>query len=187
MLHDVFRCGHDLGHSGLVVGTEQSRSVSGDECLADVVPEFREFFRVELHAFGLVEDQGLAVVVLHDAGLDTASGSIGRCVHVRDKADSGDVPVYVGRDGGHQIAVLIHFHLLHSHGLKLFAELLQKSELFVGTGLALRVRVRCRVESHIPEKSVDDLFHCILTFYIISESCLPMTAIPAMTPMMDRW
>ena len=82
MFHDVFRSGHDFGHSGLVIGSEKGGTIGCDDGLADVVFQLGELFRIQLYALGLVEDDSAAVVVLHYAWPDAAAGSVRGRVHV---------------------------------------------------------------------------------------------------------
>ena len=159
MFHDVLGGGHDFGYSGLVVGSEQGVAVGGDQGLAHIVLQLGEFFRVENHAFSLVESDGLAVIIFDNPWLDTASRSIGRGVHMGDESYGGDVLFYVGGDGGHQVAVFVQNDILQAHGYEFLAELLEEGELLVGTGLTLGVRVRRGVECHVPQKSVNYFFH----------------------------
>ena len=159
MFHDELGGGHDFGHSGLVICSEQGVAVGGDQGLAHIVLQLGEFLGVEFHALELVEDDGLAVVVLHYAWLDAAAGGVGGGVHMGDESYGGDVLFYIGGYGCHQVSIFIKFYFFKPHGLQFFSELIQKGKLLVGTGLALRVRVRCRVECHVPQKSVNYFFH----------------------------
>ena len=134
MFHDVLGGGHDFGHSGLVIGSEQGVAVGGDQGLTDIVQQLGKFFRVENHAFSLVESDGLAVIIFDNPWLDTASRSIGRGVHMGDESYGGDVLFYVGGDGGHQVAVFVQLYILQSHGLQLFAELVQEANCLLVLG-----------------------------------------------------
>ena len=155
MFHDVLGGGHDFGHSGLVVGSEQGVAVGGYQGLAHIVFQLGEFLRVENHAFSLVESDGLAVIIFDNPWLDTAS----RSIHMGDESYGGDVLFYVGGDGGHQVAVFVQLDILQTHGNEFLAELLEEGELLVGTGLTLGVRVRRGVECYVPQKSVNYFFH----------------------------
>ena len=87
MFHHILHGSHDLCDSGLVVRSEESRSVSGDEGLSLVEAEFREFAWLEAQAGHSLERNISTVVVLDDLWLDVVSRCVRSCVCVGDESD----------------------------------------------------------------------------------------------------
>ncbi len=110
---------HDLGEPGLVVGAEQGGAVSGDDVVADLVLQ-RRMLGGANHLGGVGRQHDVAAtIVLDDLGFDVLAGAIGRCVHVRAKADDGHLLVGVGRDGRIDIAVFVEMGVGEAHRLQL--------------------------------------------------------------------
>ena len=131
VLHDVLHRVHDLRHTGLVVSSEQRSAVSGDDGLALVSQQFRELGRPQEQARHTFQCDVSTVVVLDDLRLDILSGSVRRRIHVRDEAYGRNFLVNVGRDGTHDVAVLVQGSL-HAHIVQLLAEQLQQIQ-FLGS------------------------------------------------------
>ncbi len=80
---------HDLGDAGLVVGTQQRRSVSRDDVVTDLVGEIGILGGAN-HLGGVGrQDDVAAAIVPDDLRLDVVSGAVGRGIHVRTEADDG--------------------------------------------------------------------------------------------------
>ena len=113
--------GHDLGHSGLVVGAEEGGPVGGHDCFSLMVKQFRELCRIQYEAGYAGQGDGAAVVVAYDLWLDVLAACVGSRVHVGDEAQLRHFLVQVGGDGGHHVAVFVQFGL-DAHCLEFVAE-----------------------------------------------------------------
>jgi len=115
--------GHDLGHTGLVIGAQQGGAVGGDQGLALHRGQEGESGNLHHHAGG---GQGhvAAVVVLVQDGVHVLAAGIGGGVHVGDEAQCGLVlAAGSGRQAAVDVAVLVHTGILHAQSLELLHQL----------------------------------------------------------------
>ena len=147
MLLQVGHCGDYFGDSRLVVGSEQCGAVGHYKRLPLVVVELGEFSRAEHDTLFSVERDGLSVVVVDDARIYVASANVGRCVEVGDEADSRHMARGVGRQGRHEVSVVVKRNLGKAHFLQFLFEMLGKYHLaggrwpHVGKFVALSVKL----------------------------------------------
>ena len=115
--------GHDLGHTSLVVSTQQGGAVGGDQGLALHRGQEGESRNLHHHAGG---GQGhvAAVVVLVQDRVHVLTAGIRGGVHVGDEAQCG--LVFAAGSGGQaavDVAVLVHTGILHAQSLELLHQL----------------------------------------------------------------
>ena len=84
---------------------------------------------------------------------------------MRDEAELRGRAFDIGRNPAHDISVLVHIGL-HAHGAELVAEHREQVQLLCRGRLAFGLLAGLRVHCDISEKSVKDLFHNYLSFFI---------------------
>lgn len=121
---EILHQGHDLGHAGLVVRPQEGGAVGDDQVLPQVLVQTLVYVGAHGHAQSLVEDDGPAVVVLHDPGPDPRAAGLGGGVHMGDQAQGHPLPTLreVGREGPHDVAVPVHTGVLHTQGPELLRQ-----------------------------------------------------------------
>ena len=145
---------YNLGHTGLVVGTEQCLAIGHNQVLPYVVQQFGKLRRLQHHILlGTQHNIGTAVV-LDNAGRHVAARHIGARIEVGDKADYRHLLVGVGWQRGHQIAVIVEGHLGKAYLLQLFGQSLGKDHLPRRTGSHIGKLVRLGIETYIVEKTI---------------------------------
>ena len=165
MLLHVLHGAHNLGYAGLVVGAEQCRAVGHDEVLALVVEQLGELFGREHDAELVVEGDGAAVVVAHDAGLHMLVAHVGRRVEVGYETDCGHMVVGdVAGQRGHKVAVLVEGDVAEAHLLEFVAKMACEHHLARRGGCHIGEFVALRVELHIVEESVNKIHFVVLVF-----------------------
>ena len=126
--------GHDLRHAGLVVCAEDGGAVGDDEGLAAEGGEMGEGGGAQ-RAPARAQLDVAAVVVLDHAGLDVLAGEIGDGVNVGEEADAGLVlQARRGGQGGVDVAVLVHVHVLRAELVQLPLQDVRKIKLPLGRG-----------------------------------------------------
>ena len=164
MRDDILHRVHDFGHARLVVGPEQGRPVGGNERLADIMQHFREFGRLQRQPRDPAKRNVAPVIIPDDLRLDILAGSIGRRIHMGDKADGRHLAVQVGRDRGHHIAIFVQGRL-HAEGLE-FIPKHPKQVKFLGfRGLAFGFFVRLGIYCDIAQKAVKYMFHYFFSVF----------------------
>ena len=121
--HQIGHGGDYLGDARLVVGTQEGGSVGNDEVLAHMVFQFGELFYACCDARCLVQNDVCSVIVVDDTGFYVGSATVGARVHMGNKADGRDLSVGVGRQGGIDVCMLVHLHLLHAEGFELVLQI----------------------------------------------------------------
>ena len=106
---------HDLCHTCLIVRTQKSGAVGDDQVFAMMVLQGGIVALPQEDPLLLIQAY-IAAGVFYDLCLDVGTGSIGRSVHVSDKADGWQTGI--SGNGAVDIAVFIHpgirnAHLLH--------------------------------------------------------------------------
>ena len=152
---EILHQGHDLGHAGLVVRPQEGGAVGDDQVLPQVLVQTLVYVGAHGHAQGLVEDDGPAVVVLHDPGPDPRAAGLGGGVHMGDQAQGHPLPTLreVGREGPHDVAVPVHTGVLHTQGPELLRQEPGQIPLALGAGDLLPPRGGLSVDGHVPEKT----------------------------------
>ena len=158
---EIFHCGDNLGDAGLVVSSEQGGAVGDYQVLAQIVEELGEFIGGEEDLLLLVECDSLAVVVLDDAGLDMLAAHVGGSVEVSDEAYDGHLAVCVGRESGHEIAIVVEGDFAEPHLFEALLEEAGEDHLSGSGGGHVGAVVTLGVEGHIGKESVGDI-HDIL-------------------------
>ena len=134
MSHKPLHSCHDLGNTRLVVSTKQRGTICVDECVTLEEGELGELLDLQPH---IATEQDIAtIIVLNNMWLDISTAHIGSSIYVRDKADNGDILVaFSCRKRSHNIAVLIHSHLLKADGLELLLKVAEEYKLLIGRGV----------------------------------------------------
>ena len=91
MCHDILHRIHYLGDSGLVVGSEQSSPVSGNQGLSLVVRKLRELAHFKIKPLHALERNVGTVIIPDYLWMDIVSGSIRSGVHMCDKPDCRNI------------------------------------------------------------------------------------------------
>ena len=134
--------GHDLGHTSLVVSTQQGGAVGGDQGLA--LHGGKEGEGGDLHHLaGGGQHHIAAVVVFVQDGVHVLAAGIRGSVHVGDQTQCG---LFLAAGGGGQgavdVAVLVHTGILYAQSLQLLHQLVSQIKLprsgRMGTGLRVR-------------------------------------------------
>ena len=160
---------HDLRDAGFVVRAEQRGAVSHDEVVAEMLGQAFEHRRLHDHAELFVDDDGAAVVVLHDARVDVLAARLGGSVHVRDKSERGN-GVRLGkvrRDRPHHIAMLVDARVLHAERAQLIDQQVRQIPLTRRRGDALAARLRLGVDLHVTQEAVFYALHSALLSSIL--------------------
>ena len=145
--------GHDLGHAGLVVGAEQRRPVGGDDVVADLFLQQRQFLGVEDDAGVAGELDRAAVVRLVHLRVDARPGHVGRRIHVRDVADRRR-----RLDAGQRtvdVAELVEPDVLEPDLLELVAQQPAEVELLLGRRRRVDPVRGLRVDADVAEQAVE--------------------------------
>ena len=161
MGHDILHRIHYLGHAGLVIGAEKSGAIGGDDGLALMAEQFRELGRFQKEPRNTFQRDVGTVVVLDYLRFDILAGGVGGGVHVGDEAYRGHILLYIRGDAAHNVAVFIEFRL-YSKVIQFLAKEFQEVQLLGCRGLALRLLVALGIDRHVPQESVQDLFHLYL-------------------------
>ena len=161
MSHDVLHRVHDFGDTGLVVGAEKRRAVGGDDGLAHMAEQFREFGRLQSQPGHTLEGDVGSVIILDYLGFDILAGSVGSGIHMGDESHGGHIVFHIRRDASHDVSVFIELRF-YSKLIQFLAQEFQQVQLLARGGLALRILVAPGVDCHVPQKSVQNLFHLYL-------------------------
>jgi len=145
--------GHDLGHTSLVVSTQQGGAVGGDQGLALHRGQEGESRNLHHHAGG---GQGhvAAVVVLVQDRVHVLTAGIRGGVHVGDEAQCG--LVLAAGSGGQaavDVAVLVHTGILHAQSLELLHQLVGQVKFPGGGRVRTGFGIRGGVHPDIIQKS----------------------------------
>ena len=113
--HHGFQRGHYFGNAGLVVSPKESRTVGDNYILAHII--FKAGAEGFAEGYGIAELQLTALIVYY-GGLYIFARSIGRGVHVGNKAQHGSIRAAIGGQSAYNIAAGVHAdirkaHLLH--------------------------------------------------------------------------
>ena len=145
--------GHDLGHTSLVVSTQQGGAVGGDQGLALHGCQEGEGGHLHHHAGG-GQSHVAAVVVLVQDGVHVLAAGIRGGVHVGDEAQCG--LVLAAGSGGQaavDVAVLVHTGILHAQSLELLHQLVGQVKFPGGGRVRTGFGIRGGVHPDIIQKS----------------------------------
>ena len=145
---EFFHGGHDFCDSGLVVGSEERRSVGCDERATLEPFERREIIDFQ-RGPGAFEQNVSTVVVFDDLRLGGNTRKIRRGIHVADEPDGGVVfslcccwqqPI--------DVAVFVHFHLRKSNAFQFFGQIFGEHKLLwrAWTAFARFIRSRGKID-----------------------------------------
>ena len=153
MCEQILRSRHDFGHTGFVVGTEQSSTVRRDQRMPF---EERQLGEIRYtHSQLLVQTNIAAIIVFDDLRLHVLAAHVGGSIHMCNESDHGRMlTTGRGRDAAHDIAVLVHFDLAQAEVLHLFGQMTQQHQLLVRRGESGGGFVALRIEAYISEKSL---------------------------------
>ena len=145
--------GHDLRHTGLVVGAEQCRPVGGDDVVTDLLLQQRELFGVEDDARVAREPDRAAVVTLVHLRVDVRPGDVGRGVDVRDQPDRRRRVGALKR--AVDVAELVEPDVVEPDLVELVAEQPGEVELLLGRRRAVDPVRRLRIDADVAEQAVE--------------------------------
>ena len=154
VFHQIGHGFHNLCDAGLVIGAEECVAVGDDEVFAHMVQHLREHLGRGDDAFGGIEDDVTAVVVLNDAGVYVGTRAVGAGVVVRNEPYGGHLGGDVGGQCGIDIALLIHGHVLQSHFFQGICQMACEDELFRCTRAPLPLFRGLGVVGNIVEESL---------------------------------
>ena len=160
MCLQIFDGADNFGNAGFIVGAKQGGAIGYHQVVTHEIVHFGELLWVEHDGFFFVE-HNFSAFILHHARVHVMSAHIRRSVEVSDKADGGHFFVGVGRQCGHQIAIIVERNVAQAHPLQLFFELLCKHHLPGSGRREVGEFVTLRVILHILEKSVY-YFHIVM-------------------------
>src|SRR5579884_292623 len=144
--------GHDLGHAGLVVGSEQRRPVGRDQLVPDVVRELRRLLRAD--RLTRVAERDLAAPVAQALRRDAPPAHLARRVDVREERDRRHLVLHRGRECRGHVAVLVERRVGEAQPLELVAEEPQQHELALGARVRVRLLVGLRIETDVAEEAL---------------------------------
>ena len=157
---EILHQGHDLGHAGLVVRPQEGGAVGDDQVLPQVLVQTLVYVGAHGHAQGLVEDDGPAVVVLHDPGPDPRAAGLGGGVHMGDQPQCrGILTARGGGNDGKHVAVLAEAYVLGPDGPKLVRQLSGQRHLARRAGNLIRVLRGHGINGYIAHKTVNYFRH----------------------------
>ncbi|MNC31246.1 hypothetical protein D3C75_795610 [compost metagenome] len=121
---------HDFGDARFVVGTQKRCAVSGDQSLALVAGKLRVSCYRQNGALCGVQYNVLTVVILNQLRVHISAAEVLGCVHMGQKTDDRHRGfVRIGRQGGHDVAVLVNRYLGHAQLLQLLHQLVGQGPL----------------------------------------------------------
>ena len=154
------RRGHDLRHSGLVVGPQQGGAVCCDQILPLVAGQVRELRDAQPDIQLPVQADVRSVVVLHQLWMDVRPGNGGRGVHMGDQPQGrGILTARGGGNDGEHVAVLAEAYVLGSDGPKLVRQLSGQRHLARRAGNLIRVLRGHGINGYIAHKTVNYFRH----------------------------
>ncbi len=150
---------HDRRHSRLVVRTQQSRAVGGDERLSDEFVQVRVFRNAD-HARRVPRQHDIpSRVTTNHLRLDVGAAGLGGRVHMRVEGDDRRGVRYVRRDGREHHAVRGQFHIDQAHVAAFALEQPAQVELFERAGNGVAPLPRLGVDADIPQETLENVGH----------------------------
>ena len=106
---------HNLGYPGFVIRAQQGGAVGGDQGLADIFLQVREFLRVHQDLFFGIEHDYATIVIFNELGIDVLTGQVRAGVHVGQEAHHRDILINIGGKGRSHIAIVVQCGVFQSH------------------------------------------------------------------------
>ncbi len=157
MLLQISHRRYYLGHTGLVIGSQQCSPVGHYQVLTPVMQQFGKLRRTEHDILLLVKCYIASVVAFHYPGIYVMPRHVGRRIQMGYEPYGGNFTLNVRRQCCHKITVVIERNIRKTQFTQLLFKRLRESELPGGGRGQVGKFVALRVELHISEKSVSNI------------------------------
>ena len=145
--------GHNLGHTGFVVRTQQGGAIGGDQGLALELCQEWELPGAE-NCAGTGQDNIAAVIIFMDLGLHILARCIGGSIHMGNKSKAlGSFVAGGGGQRGVNIAVLIHMGIRKAKVLQLLDQHAGQVKLAGGGGVGIAYGVRGGIHLNVIQQT----------------------------------
>ena len=155
-LQQIFRCGHDFRHASLVIRTQQGGAVGDDQVLAHILLQAGIIGILHKDALFLVQAD-VTAAIFHNLGLDVRTGSIGRGVHVGNKANGRQRRIT--GNGAVNVAIFVHVGICNAHFFHFLHQYRTQNLLLGRRRAGFRKLIAHGVERNVFQKSFNHRGH----------------------------
>ena len=145
----IGHCRNNLCNTGLIISTEQSFSVGYNQIFSFMIQQFRELRRGKNHIFFSTKYNIRTVILFYNTRSNILTRHIRTCIHVSNKPDSRHLFIYIGRERGEKITMLIQSYIFQPQRFQLFFQVFCKNHLFRSTWSKPCRFIRLRIEAYI--------------------------------------
>ena len=107
----IGHCGNNLCNTGFIISTEQSFSVGYNQIFSFMIQQFRKLRRGKNHIFFGTKYNIRTVILFYNTRSNILTRHIRTCIHVSNKPDSRHLFIYIGRERGKKITMLIQSYI----------------------------------------------------------------------------